>query len=356
MNRRALVLLGALLVLAALAPMRLLAQDQRRQLPRAFVNVFSEVMKEAARGTVEVYSDGSRAALGAIVRSDGHIATKASEILNKNGDPYGKVECQLSFEKVRREARVVGRDPKTDLALLKIDAKDLPVVPWSGDEPPAVGSWLVTPGFSLYPLSVGVVSVAARKLPPNGALGIALENNERLARITEVRSGLAAEAAGVRVGDIIRKFDGEDIKASEQLRKSIRVHYPGEKIKIVYERDGKLQSTEAELSNYGELTRDDRSDFQNSLGGKLSDRRSGFPVAIQHDSVLRPIDCGGPVVDVDGKVIGLNIARAGRVESYALPSSLVRETVDKLLKMELTSTSPAADEQLPARKSTPQER
>ena len=56
----------------------------------------------------------------------------------------------------------------------------------------------------------------------------------------------------------------------------------------------------------------------------------------------------------DGKVVGLNIARAGRVESYALPSSLVRETVDKLLKTELTSTS--ANEQLPVRKSTPQER
>jgi serine protease Do len=336
--------------------MRLSAQDQRRQLPRAFVNVFSEVMKEAARGTVEVYSDSSRAALGAIVRSDGHIATKASEILNRNGEPYGKIECQLSFEKVRREARVVGRDTKTDLAILKIDAKDLPVVPWGGDESPTVGSWLVTPGFSIYPLSVGVVSVAARKLPPNGALGIGLAGEERVARITEVRSGLAAEAAGLRVGDIIRKFDGEEIKASEQLRKSIRWHYPGEKVKIVYERDGKLQATDAELSNYGELTRDDRSDFQNSLGGKLSDRRTGFPLAIQHDSVLRPIDCGGPVVDVDGKVIGLNIARAGRVESYALPSSLVRETVDKLLKMELTSTSPAADEQLPVRKSTPQER
>jgi serine protease Do len=70
--------------------------------------------------------------------------------------------------------------------------------------------------------------------------------------------------------------------------------------------------------------------------------------------VLRPIDCGGPVVDVDGKVVGLNIARAGRVESYALPSSLVRETVDKLLKMELTSTP--TNEQLPGRKTTPQER
>ncbi len=344
-----------LLSLAALLPVALTAQEQQRILPRAFRDVFSELMKSAARSTVQVYSDGSRAALGAIVRPDGHIVTKASEILNKNGEPWGKIECQLSFENQRREAQVVGRDSRTDLAVLKIDAKDLPVVPWSTVESPGVGSWLVTPGLSTYPLSVGVVSVAARKLPPNAALGVALENNERQARLTEVRPGLAAEAAGLRIGDIIRKFDGEEIKTSEQLRKSIRWHYPGEKVKIVYERDRKLQTAEAELSSLNELVaRDDRSDFQNSLGGKLSDRRTGFPLAIQHDSVLRPIDCGGPVVDVDGKVVGLNIARAGRVESYALPSSLVRETVDKLLKTELTSTS--TEEQLPARKSTPQER
>ncbi len=242
MKHRAVFLCLSLLLLA---PASLLAQEQQRRLPRAFVDVFSEVMKSAARSTVQVYSDGSRAALGAVVRSDGHIATKASEILNKNGEPWGKIECQLSFEPLRREAHVVGCDPKTDLAILKIDAKDLPVVPWGGDESPAVGSWLITPGLSAYPLSVGVVSVEARKLPPNGALGIGLENNERIARITEVRSGLAAEAAGLRIGDIIRKFDGEEIKASEQLRKSIRWHYPGEKVKIVYERDGRLQATEA---------------------------------------------------------------------------------------------------------------
>ena len=42
-------------------------------------------------------------------------------------------------------------------------------------------------------------------------------------------------------------------------------------------RDGKVQSTEAELSSYGELNRDDRSDFQNSLGGKLSDASANLP-------------------------------------------------------------------------------
>lgn len=342
------------LLIVALVPFSASGQDQRRTIPRQILVAFREVMKEPAKSTVQVYCDGERAALGAIVRPDGYIATKASEITTKSGDPWGKIECQLSSETKKREARLIGRDKATDLAILKIDAKDLPVAPWSSDESPGVGSWLITPGLSQDPLSIGVVSVAARKLPPNGALGIGLANNERMALVTEIRAGLAAEQAGLKDGDIIRKFDGEEIKNSEQLRKAIRWRYPGDKITIVYERDGKQHSTEATLSAMIDLGRDERSEFQNSLGGKLSDRRTGFPLAIQHDSVLRPIDCGGPVVDVDGKVIGLNIARAGRVESYALPSSLVRETVDKLLKMELTSTS--GNEQLPARKSTPQER
>src|SRR5438045_2071726 len=95
----------AVVALATIVPgsMGLSAQDQRRELPRAFVNVFSEVMKKAAKSTVEVYCDGSRAALGAVVRSDGHIATKASEILKPNGEVWGKLECQLTAEKSKRE-------------------------------------------------------------------------------------------------------------------------------------------------------------------------------------------------------------------------------------------------------------
>src|SRR5205814_7461359 len=118
-----------------------------------------------------------------------------------------------------------------------------------------------------------------------------------------------------------------------------RARRPGDKITLVIERDGRLQTIDATLSNMNDLVHDERSEFQNSLGGSLSERRTGFPLAIQHDSVLRPTECGGPIVDLDGKVVGLNIARAGRVESYALTSGVVRETVDKLLKTELTSTS-----------------
>src|SRR5690606_19898060 len=67
----------------------------------------------------------------------------------------------------------------------------------------------------------------------------------------------------------------------------------------------------------------DRREYQNSLGSALSERRFGFPKAFQHDTVLNPTDCGGPLVDLEGRVVGFNIARAGRTESYAIPANVV---------------------------------
>jgi RNA polymerase sigma factor (TIGR02999 family) len=46
--------------------------------------------------------------------------------------------------------------------------------------------------------------------------------------------------------------------------------------------------------------------------------------------VLKPEECGGPLVDVDGRAVGLNIARAGRVETLALPARCFKERVAAL--------------------------
>jgi len=69
---------------------------------------------------------------------------------------------------------------------------------------------------------------------------------------------------------------------------------------------------------------------QQYAGGDLSERRTGFERIIQHDSTLQPNQCGGPALDADGKAVGINISRAGRVESYILPASLVRPLIAKL--------------------------
>ena len=49
---------------------------------------FREVVSEPSKSTAQVFCDGRRAALGAVVGADGYILTKASEL-------RGKLECQL---------------------------------------------------------------------------------------------------------------------------------------------------------------------------------------------------------------------------------------------------------------------
>jgi len=292
---------------------------------REALPAFSDAIREPVKSTVQVYCDGYRAVLGAIVRPDGYIVTKASEL-------KGKVEVQLHDAR-KFPASIAASDKLTDLAILKIDAKNLPVVHWSEGTAPTVGSWLATPGMFNAPISIGVLSVAARKVSaPSGALGIQLDVTDDVARIASVMEDTPAEKAGLKDGDVIRKINGKEITGRQHAQETIRSYQPGDKVELVVERGGAEQTIHAILGSLTILLAGERAEFQNSLGGPLSERRSGFPLAIQHDSALRPAECGGPLVDLDGKAVGLNIARAGRVESYALPASLVRETIEKLLQ------------------------
>jgi serine protease Do len=334
-----------------------LSADER--FPPKVLAAFREVVALPMQSTVEIYREGnsSALALGAIVRADGYVVTKASELT-------GSLECRL-YDRRQLPAAIVGVDVETDLAVLKIDAKDLPVIAWSESDSPPVGSWLVTPGVpatrrnrapsgdDLNPLSVGVLSVGPRKIVHQpGALGISLAMTDSPATIEEVLDDSAAEKAGLKAGDIILKVDGVDTPDREKLVKTIGSHPPGDKIDLLIRRGSEELTLEATLGSRAKIFGgDDRAEFQNTLGDrKLSERRSGFPLAIQHDSVLTPQQCGGPILDLEGKAIGLNIARAGRVESFALPAALVQETVKKLLETHLTraGSDEPAEESAPA--------
>lgn len=302
---------------------------------RKIAAAFRDVVASPANSTVQVYCDGYGAALGTIVESSGYVVTKASEL-------KGKVECQLNSGSDKFAATIVGSDPALDLAVLKIDAKDLPVIAWSEGDAPAVGSWLATPGLSRYPIAIGVLSVSPRKIvPPPGALGIRLAQVESPAVIDDVKAGSAAERAGLEVGDVVLKIDGKEIANSSQLIATVKSHQPGDKIELLVKRGDQELTISAVLGSFIQYYHegDDRAEFQNNLGGQLSQRRAGFPIAIQHDSILKPTECGGPIVDLDGKAIGINIARAGRVESFALPAAVVREAVKKMLETHETSAA-----------------
>lgn len=134
------------------------AQPQANvQIPDNVPEIFRHLFEN--RGAPQ--RNGASMGSGFFISDDGYILTnnhvvdKATEILVRLID--------------RREftATVVGVDPQTDLALLKIDAKDLPFLTLANSDKTQVGEWVLAIGspFGLdYSVSAGIVSAKGRSI------------------------------------------------------------------------------------------------------------------------------------------------------------------------------------------------
>jgi serine protease Do len=171
------------------------------------------------------------------------------------------------------------------------------------------------------------------KLEESGFLGVQLDMGATRATIGTVTKDTAAEKAGIQPKDTIIQVEGNEIIDQETLINTLQTYKVGDRVKIKVERDGKTIELLATLGKRPAdlLKGGNRGDFQNMMGSSLSDRRSGIPRFFQTDAVIRPSDCGAPVVDLDGHVVGIAIARAGRTESHVIPAETVKELLPVLL-------------------------
>jgi serine protease Do len=304
---------------------------------------FRAVESKARQSTVKVLCDGKDTALGTIVGPDGWILTKLSELKGHT------TTCKLSDGR-ELEAQVVGVHDLSDLALLKIDAKGLTAVEWQGSKVPQVGNWVATVGLGPDPIAAGVVSVGVRIGDPkqarpvrdrskSGYLGVGLADAEDVVKIGEVMPGTAADKAGIKANDIVLLLNGKRVKDREDFIDMVGDHKPDEEITLKIKRGTEEKEFKVKLGRRPATL--DRGELQNTIGGPLSARRGGFPIFLQHDTVLKPQDCGGPVVDLDGKVIGINIARAGRTETYTIPVDAVQPLLADLMSGKLAPVAKA---------------
>ncbi len=98
---------------------------------------------------------------GVIISDDGYIVTN-----NHVVDNAENIEVVLN-DKRAFDATVVGRDPNSDLAIIKIDSKDLPYIPFGNSEDLRVGEWVLAVGnpFNLNStVTAGIVSAKARNI------------------------------------------------------------------------------------------------------------------------------------------------------------------------------------------------
>ena len=315
---RLLVVVLLMAVVAAAAPPARLPRDLYKS-GTAIRKAFRPVVVASSQATVAVLVDGRQRALGAIVGSDGWVLTKASQV---NGIHGGAIRCRLK-DGTSHSARQVGFHAEHDLVMLKIEVTGLSVVEWQSEKDPTVGSLLATCGPSELPVAVGVVSIRRRQIPHlYGFLGVGFDDVFGGALITRVMPNSGASRIGLTVGDVIIRVAGTTIPRGRVLRDQIRKFRPGDVLpmrvrrgQVEFDANARLGSPDEHVPN--------RSILMNKLGGQLSFRRGGFPNAFAHDTVLKPEQCGGPVVDLNGRAVGINIAREGRTESHAIPAQVI---------------------------------
>ncbi|WP_153555951.1 S1C family serine protease [Roseimaritima sediminicola] len=296
------------------------------------MRLIAPLAQQAGYATVQVLSAGKPVALGTIVSTDGYVLTKHSEL---SADP---IRVRLPDGRLM-QARIAAVRRAVDLALLQVDkVRGLPRVQFATDEP-QIGSFLISAGRGDAPIGLGVMGSQPRSVGHVGRLGVALRNDQQgLALVDGVWPSSGADEAGVLPGDRIVAINGKDEAGQKQVIQALRGMYPGEIVRLTLQRDDTTVEVEAQIRDFS-LMQESENDAR--VNGERSQRLSGFERVIQHDTVLEPDQCGGPVLDTQGNVVGINIARAGRVVSYALPGSLVLPELVEMLK-EARDTDDAA--------------
>ena len=129
-----------------------------QQAPSSIFDYFFGFPQGGAPQQREKVGSGS----GVIIREDGYIVTNNHVI-----DGATKIEVTLNNNQTY-PATLVGTDPATDIALLKVDAKGLPIIPFGDSDKLRLGEWVIAIG-SPYDLrstiTAGIVSAKGRSMP-----------------------------------------------------------------------------------------------------------------------------------------------------------------------------------------------
>ncbi len=277
-----------------------------------------------------VIYDGRREAIyGVVISPDGDILTKASE-LKAIKTPSVTVD-----EKKFAEVAIIAIDARWDVAHLKINASGLTPVNYAPTSAVAQGTWVVANGASTLSrrrVLAGIISAKIREIQTagGGALGVLLNPDAKELEIADVQDKGGAKEAGLQKGDVILAIDGKKVVNHDDLTAAIKDRKAGSITKLTYRRKKTEATIDVRLMARSEML--DEMNNNDAMSGDFSERRSGFPRILQHDILGASSIVGGPLLDLDGRCIGMNIARANRAESFAIPVEDLKAIAARMLK------------------------
>jgi serine protease Do len=116
-----------------------------------------------------------------------------------------------------------------------------------------------------------------------------------------------------------------------ELKNALTGVAPGTKISLLIKANGGEQKIEVTLGNRPQLPQyaNGRLEQMERMGGPVSQVRDSFTHVIQTDMRPKPNQVGGPVVDLQGRVMGITMARADRTRSFVMPSAAVVDLLKK---------------------------
>ncbi len=317
----------------------------------SFSRAIEPILTDASQSTVRVWSGTRRLAYGTVVGEGTQVLTKWSELMRSRGD--------LRIEAAGRELRAVdliGVYPDHDLALLAISGDPLQPVRWA-DHEPVLGSFLAAPQPDGRLAAFGVVAVPSRNLKQEDQafLGVTADPtfDDNGVKIDVVMDDSPAAQAGIQAGDVLLSVDGRDVNGLFELRNSLNGVPPGASLPLVLRRNGETLIRDVEVGGRPQFPRFPGARLQQMerMGGPISRVRDEFPSAIESDMRPLPNQIGGPVVDLQGRAIGITLARAGRSRSYVMPAA----AITAMLRTAPESPEAAGERIAAARRSEPSE-
>lgn len=137
---------------------------------------------------------------GVIISKDGYIVTN-----NHVVEGADEITVKLNDER-ELKGRVIGTDPDTDLALLKIEGDDFPTIPVGDSDALKVGEWVLAVGnpFNLNStVTAGIVSAKARSIGTTAANGQAASIQSFIQTDAAINSGNSGGALVNAAGELV---------------------------------------------------------------------------------------------------------------------------------------------------------
>ncbi|MFY7818083.1 MAG: PDZ domain-containing protein [Akkermansiaceae bacterium] len=310
----------------------------RRQSGEVF-DVVSPLAQKVGKSVVWIWAGGKRQlCVGTVVGDGSQVLAKWSELAKAGGLP---LQC-VGAGNVTFDATVSGVFEDEDLALLQLKNSSLRPISFNTRTQPELGRFLIAAGPGDVTLGIGVVSVMERTLRESDQafVGVGVENHTEGTgvKIRQLADDSPAQKAGLQIGDIILNMNDKIVGSLMEFRAALATLKPGDSVKLVFSRKGNTKTVDLILGSKPVVAQfpQRRLEVMERMGGDISEVRDGFPSVIQTDMVLNPEECGGPVLDLKGDVVGIVAARAGRIRSYVIPAEAIvamlqRKPVDPAL-------------------------